>query len=286
MTTVSLGRLLYNRGRQTNFARASDLKHHPFHGGPQAAAWHWLQRVKRASGARELLDGPLDSATLEGNLRDLSRFNRWLGGGALSWCALRSATAGVSAEGPIALLDVGTGAADIPRDLLRRADGMALSLRVTATDVRPEVVASARARSAGVKGLVIELGRVGVLDHPDDSFDVVHCSLLMHHLEPDLARQLLAEMGRVARLSVIVNDLERAGRWWLSAWLMSHLLTGNRYTRHDAPLSVRRAYRATEVKQLAAAAGLRELAHQTAFPGHRYSIVFAPPADTEAGRDE
>ena len=28
---------------------------------------------------------------------------------------------------------------------------------------------------------------------------------------------------------------------WLGAWLIGHLLTGNRYTRHDAPLSVRRA---------------------------------------------
>ena len=50
-------------------------------------------------------------------------------------------------------------------------------------------------------------------------------------------------MGRVARLGIVVNDLERGRLGWLGAWLMGHLLTGNRYTRHDAPLSVRRAYR-------------------------------------------
>ena len=42
---------------------------------------------------------------------------------------------------------------------------------------------------------------------------------------------------------MIVNDLDRGWLWWAGAWLMSHLLTSNRYTRHDAALSVRRAYR-------------------------------------------
>lgn len=237
--------------------------------------------MKRAAGARELLDGPLDAAALEGNLRDLTRLNRLLGGANLSWRALRSALAGVPAEQPIEMLDVGTGAADIPRDLLRRAQGTQFRLRITATDVRPEVVASARARSARAENLTIALGRVDRLDYPANSFDVVHSSLLMHHLEPDAAHRLLAEMGRVARRAVIVNDLQRSRRWWLTAWLMSHLLTGNRYTRHDAPLSVRRAYTAAELRQIATRAGLRDMSRQGAVLGHRYAIVFASPADRD-----
>src|SRR5690242_20247885 len=40
--------------------------------------------VKRARDQPELLDGPLDEESLAGNLRDLSRVNRWLGGAQLS----------------------------------------------------------------------------------------------------------------------------------------------------------------------------------------------------------
>ena len=37
--------------------------------------------MRRLAGAHELLDGPLDDeAALRGNLRDLGRINRWLGG--------------------------------------------------------------------------------------------------------------------------------------------------------------------------------------------------------------
>ena len=64
---------------------------------------------------------------------------------------------------------------------------------------------------------------------------------------PDEAVRLLREMARVARLGVVVNDLDRSRLGWVGAWLLGHLLTGNRYTRHDAPLSVRRAYRADEM---------------------------------------
>ena len=45
--------------------------------------------MDRLADAVELLDGPLDDqATLAGNLRDLARVNRWLGGASLSGPAI------------------------------------------------------------------------------------------------------------------------------------------------------------------------------------------------------
>ena len=97
--------------------------------------------------------------------------------------------------------------------------------------------------------------------------------MVLHHLEPDDAIRFLREMGRVARLGVIVNDLARS-RWaWLGAWLLGHALTGNRLSRHDGPLSVRRAYTPREMRALMAEAGLRPIATFGGFLGHRYAIA-------------
>jgi ubiquinone/menaquinone biosynthesis C-methylase UbiE len=219
----------------------------------------------------ELLDGDLDPATLGGNLRDLARVNHWLGGSDLSWGALRPH---LSPTEEISVLDVGTGAADIPIALLERAHKSGLGLRVVATDVRTEIVALGGEEAARHVGLVVRLGSADRIDEGDASFDVVHASLVMHHLEPAAAIGLLREMGRVARQAVIVNDLDRGLVWWLGAWLLAHVATRNRYTRHDAPLSVRRAYTPDEVTEMARVVGLRETARYRALPGYRYALAF------------
>jgi ubiquinone/menaquinone biosynthesis C-methylase UbiE len=238
--------------------------------------------MRRLSDTPELLDGPLDDpVALAANLRDLRRFNRLFGGTRLSRHALR-ALVGDRTE-PVTLLDVGTGGADIPAALVTgpRRDGP--RLEVTAIDNRAEVLAAAiagRADLASLKGLRLALGDGRALHDPDASQDIVHASLVLHHLEPDEAVRFLREMGRVAAVGVIVNDLARSRRAWLGAWLVGHVLTGNRLTRHDAPLSVRRAYTPGEMGSLMTEAGLRPIATFGGLLGHRYAIAAVP----EAGR--
>ena len=230
--------------------------------------------MRRLTDVDELLDGPLDDArALAGNLRDLARVNRWLGGVDLSAAGIVALAPG---RAPIAVLDVGTGGADIPLALVERGRAAGRHVSVTGIDSRAEVLTAAAIvdpRTATTGDLVLQLGDGLALPYPDRSFDVVHTSLVVHHLDPGAARTLLAEMGRVARLGVVVNDLVRGRPAWVGAWLMSHLLTSNRYTRHDAPLSVRRAYSVAELTALLATADLRVDRTVHGLFGHRVALV-------------
>jgi ubiquinone/menaquinone biosynthesis C-methylase UbiE len=243
--------------------------------------------MRRSVDVKELLDGPLDDpAALRGNLRDLERANRWLGGASLSARAIDRLAGD---RGTLTVLDVGTGAADIPLALLARAARNGRRLQVTGIDNRPEILAAAVARRpqlGSTDGLELQVGDGRALPFPDRSFDIAHASLLVHHLEPSVAVALLREMGRVARRGIVINDLRRNRLAWLGAWLLSRLVTGNRYTRHDAPLSVRRAYTLAELTSLMAAAGLRVEASAIGGPfGHRMVLAAkaAPPAGNPAG---
>jgi ubiquinone/menaquinone biosynthesis C-methylase UbiE len=230
--------------------------------------------MDRRADAPEHLDGPLgDRAVLTGNLRDLRRVNRFLGGTALSRRAI-DALVGDS-RAPIRLLDVGTGAADIPIALLAAWRAAGRRLEVTAIDSRPEVIAGAAEASgaAAIDGLELAVADGLELPYDDGSFDIAHASLVLHHLEPDQAVALLLEMARVARLGVVVNDLVRGRLAWIGAWLISHLLTGNAFTRHDAPLSVRRAYTVREARALFEGAGLRPVFEAQGFVRHRWVIA-------------
>jgi ubiquinone/menaquinone biosynthesis C-methylase UbiE len=249
--------------------------------------------VKRLAHAQELLDGPLDREVLAGNLRDLERVNRRLGGVALSRRALVALITGFHAHHrvgrvvgrgePVRLLDVGTGAADIPEALIAWAAGNGIRLNVVAIDSRDEILDFAYERIGERADLHLDIARGERLPFETRSFDVAHTSMVLHHLEPDDAARLIAEMARVSRTGIIVNDLDRTFRYWLGAWLLAHLFTRNRYTRNDGPLSVRRAYRPAQVAQLAARAGLIEVARLHGFAGHRYALAFvhAKPPDEQ-----
>ena len=238
--------------------------------------------MERRTDAVELLDGPLDDpVALAGNLRDLRRINRWLGGVRLSAAGIEALAAH---REDLSLVDVGTGGADIPLALLARARARGRRLNVVAVDNRPEVLAAAALASRGLPttdGLELHVGDGLALPYPDASFDVAHASMVVHHLTPGEAAGLLSEMARVARLGVVVNDLDRSRLGLIGAWLIGHLLTGNRYTRHDAPLSVRRAYRADEVAAMLRAAGLSPVRTVRGSFGQRYAIAAVPTPPSE-----
>ena len=233
--------------------------------------------MERLTDAVELLDGPLDDpAALAANLRDLRRINRFLGGAHLSGRAMDGI---VPATGDLTMIDVGTGGADIPMALLDLATRRSRRLTIVAIDSRPEVIhAAVRAAPnvATTPGLELRVGDGRSLPFPDASFDVAHASLVLHHLAPDPAVGLLREMARVARLGVVVNDLDRSRVGWIGAWLLGHLATGNHYTRHDAPLSVRRAYRADEALTMFREAGLEPVRTVRGALGQRWAIAARP----------
>lgn len=244
--------------------------------------------MRRSVDLAELLDGPLDdAATLRGNLRDLERVNRWLGGTRLSARAIDALT---GERETLTVLDVGTGAADIPAALLAQAARTGRRLHITGVDSRPEILAAAVARRPGLGStdrLELHVGDGRTLPYPDRSFDIAHASLLLHHLDPAGAVSLLREMNRVARVGIVLNDLVRGRLAWLGAWWLSRLTTRNRYTRHDAPLSVRRAYTVAELTSLVAAAGMRVEASATGLFGHRVALAAsAVPSSGASGAGE
>jgi ubiquinone/menaquinone biosynthesis C-methylase UbiE len=234
--------------------------------------------VRRLPATPELLDGPLDDvAALRGNLRDLRRVNRYLGGSLLSGQAVDVLLAGK--RGPHSLLDVGTGAADIPLALLRAAAAGGRDLRIVGLDSRPEVLEAARSidpRLGDLRNLQLSTADARALPYPDRTFDIVHASLVVHHLEPVEAVAFLQEARRVARLGVVVNDLVRGRLQWAGAWLLTRLATRNPLTRHDGPLSVRRAYTRVETRALFESAGLRPVGEFVGAFGYRVAFAAVP----------
>ena len=202
----------------------------------------------------EWLDGDLGTpAEVASALRSIGAVNRLFGGNRTHTMLLRK-IAGRAGLKRLVVLEVASGRGQVVSGAARTLAREGLALEVTLLDLNrshlPEVWPSTLCAPRKLEGdaLAIPL--------PDSSVDVVSCCLFLHHLSTDQARGFLREALRVARVAVLINDLERTPTHAFLSSLMS-LIDPSRISRHDGPASVRQAYSRAELATLFAETGRR-----------------------------
>jgi ubiquinone/menaquinone biosynthesis C-methylase UbiE len=204
----------------------------------------------------ELLDsGGAPPEEVARSLADLRRYNRWLGGRRVLLRLLE-----LEGRERFSLLDVGAGSGDLAAAVAGRFP----LARVVLCDLQPAHLPRAGPRVAAA---------AAALPFRAGSFDYVAASLLLHQFRDEDAVRALAEFGRVARRAVLVNDLERHWLPLLFVRLSAPIFARSYLTRHDAPASVRQAFRPEELRRLALEAGLRRPVVRRHRPWFRLSLV-------------
>jgi 2-polyprenyl-3-methyl-5-hydroxy-6-metoxy-1,4-benzoquinol methylase len=153
------------------------------------------------------------------------------------------------------VLDVGTGAADVPRALLAwaRADG--LRLEVTAIDPDPRALDWAM-RQPAEPGLVLRRASSRELADAGERFAVVMSNHVLHHLDGREFGALLADSERLAADGglAVHADIERTWLGYLGFAVGTlpferNLLAGS-YIRADGLTSIRRSHTAAELASM------------------------------------
>jgi hypothetical protein len=208
----------------------------------------------RLTGVVEWMDRPeADPREVARALKDLARINRMFGGMRVAFEHLLPFLPGLAP--PIGILDVGTGAADIPRALVRWARHRGIAIRVDALDRHGGVRAEAARACLQYPEIRLREGDALSLSFPDRSVDLVLASQILHHMEGEEPIQLLRELRRVARYGVVVSDLRRGAWPFLVTRTVLRIVSRSPLIRHDGPLSIRRGFLPTELSALARMAG-------------------------------
>jgi 2-polyprenyl-3-methyl-5-hydroxy-6-metoxy-1,4-benzoquinol methylase len=211
--------------------------------------------MRREERRQELLDGPLPRRDRDAALADIDRLSTWFGGHALTIRAVRRLLAGAPAvHRPRVVVDVGGGRGDLARRIACAMGRHGGSVRVVLLDRNLETLALAGVAGRTGPEVLRVCADATALPFRDEGVDVVTASLVLHHLSPDAAVASLAAMREAARLGVVVNDLLRTRPVWLLV-LVGTWLFARRVSRHDGPLSVRRAYAPDELRALGEKAG-------------------------------
>ena len=204
----------------------------------------------------EILDqAPEEEA--QRNLGELAWLNRWFGGHRVLRWSLRQL---YRPPDTFTMLDVGAATGDTAR-VVSEAFPQA---RVTCLDWKARNLRTAPQPKIA--------GDAFALPFIDAAFDVVHCSLFLHHFTDDHVVLLLAEMRRCARRAVVVQDLERNPLAYYFLPSTAWILGWSSIILHDGPVSVEAAFHADELEQLAGRARLAAQV-QSHWPWFRLSLI-------------
>jgi SAM-dependent methyltransferase len=198
--------------------------------------------LRRRATDPEILDGALGEAEARRSLADLRLANRLLGGRHALRRAIRPLLPHCAT-----LLDVGCGSGDLPAWLVTRSGG-----RLSAFGLDRKL-AHARETPPEVIPLV---GDVRALPFRDGAFDVVTASLFLHHFDAHELPRVLAELFRVARRGLVINDLRRALVPLCFGRIAFPLLFQSAVSVADGLLSIRRGFRQQELQTAFLEAGL------------------------------
>jgi ubiquinone/menaquinone biosynthesis C-methylase UbiE len=177
---------------------------------------------------------------VEKSLRDLGSINRWFGGVATTRSMIER-VASATGYKHLSVLEVAAGYGEVPRAAGEHLRRKGITLDVLCLD-------RVRSHLRKGKGSAVVADALA-LPFPDNSFDLVGCSLFAHHLEPAELAYFVSEALRVSRRAVLINDLIRHPMH-LALVYAGFPLMRSYVSRVDGVASVRRAYVPEEVKQI------------------------------------
>jgi SAM-dependent methyltransferase len=235
----------------------------------------WPDLARRSESA-ELMDDP----TIVGKeLTEALRQLRWINGLLLAfWPTVEGVDtlwreAGKPAR--LRIVDVGAGSGENNRVLLWWAAIRGVELDIAVVDIHHDTCREAAEYNQTKPRIHVVQG--DLFHPPFQRCDIVTASLVLHHFTNDQLPSIFAALLKITRLGVVVNDLHRHALAWLLIRAATRVLSRNRMIRNDAPLSVQRGFRQSDLRQLREQPGLAGL-HWGWRPFFRY-VVIAPAAN-------
>jgi ubiquinone/menaquinone biosynthesis C-methylase UbiE len=197
----------------------------------------------RSTSLEMIDDMSITDERIDDALRELKVINRFLGGDHVSRVGIARLTRTLPKDFPLRILDCGAGGSNIAgvlRSLDRAVDVTALDLNLRACQYS----------TLHFPSLNVVNGSAFRLPFRDRSFDIVHASLFCHHFSTKDLRLLLSEWSRVARIGIVINDLQRSTIAFLAISFLTRVFSHSIMVKNDAPISVRRGFLKKELSEI------------------------------------
>ena len=179
-------------------------------------------------------------------LRELSIINRRLGGNYVTTNGLAKLIKNADPIRPLRIADIGCGGGDMLMYIDRWAKKRNLKVDLVGVDFNPQITGFAQNNTAGFSNIRYLTQDIFSHEFAAHKFDLIVCSLFLHHFTANQLPPLLQQLSHQATLGVIINDLHRHPLAYYSIKLLTQLASRSAMVKYDAPLSVLRGFSAQD----------------------------------------
>ncbi|QNF34122.1 methyltransferase domain-containing protein [Adhaeribacter swui] len=218
---------------------------------------------KNRSTTPELMDDPnVDTAALRRNLKELEIINKWLGGNEVVTDALdtlwKEGVLNPEIITTLQIADLGCGGGDILREVAEWAFEKNMNATLTGVDTNPVMIKYAQQTCKDLTNIYFLEADIFSANFKKNKYDIIICSLFCHHFTDAQLQKLLRQLKQQARLAIVINDIHRHPFAYYAIKWLTYFFSRSYLVKNDAPLSVLRAFRRVELKQLFKAAGFSQ----------------------------
>lgn len=211
---------------------------------------------KRSAGIEIMDNLDCSGEVVHQTLRELDVINQWLGGNTVTLDALKSVMRALSNQQSLTIADLGCGSGEMLKIIARLAKKQNRKVALTGIDANPSIIAYAQNHARTFPEIVFEATDVLSDSFRERKFDIVIATLFFHHFSTEQLVSLFSGLKKQTREAIIVNDIHRHPLAFYSIRWLTHLFSKSSMVRYDAPLSVLRAFRKQELKEILFKAGI------------------------------
>lgn len=194
----------------------------------------------------------MDDFALEGDalkvaLDKIAQINRLLGGNQLTLKGVEKLLKKESYLSPIKIVDVGCGNGDMLRKLADFGLQNNLNLELIGVDANNFTVNYAINLSVNYPNIKYRCEDIFSESFSELNYDIVLCTLTLHHFKNDEIIELLALFNKNSKLGFVVNDLHRNSLAYRLFQALCFVFRMNKMSREDGLTSILRGFKKEEL---------------------------------------
>ena len=188
-------------------------------------------------------------------LRELETINTLLGGNHVTISAVKRLLSKKSFAN-VTIADLGCGGGDILKLVALMGRKMGLKFDLTGIDANPNIITFARKNSEGFPEINFEVDNIFSDEFRVKKYDLILATLFMHHFTEDELVEVFKSLKTQAAIGIVINDIHRHWFAFYSIRLLTKLFSKSKMVKYDAPLSVLRAFKKSELQSILQKAGI------------------------------